>query len=1072
MGLWLGCTLLATTCLGSPPPVITVQPSSTSVYKKDTASFAVVASSGTSLSYQWYFNGGSVSGGTDSTLTIPNVSTANAGTYYVKVTNAGGTVPSAPATLTVLDHAPVANNDSYTTAENVTLTIAAPGVLANDTDQDGDTLTAVLMTSVSHGTLTLNSTGGFTYKPVTNYYGSDSFTYKANDGTTTSSAATVSLTVTYVDRPPVASNQTVTVLENTATNLVLTATDVDSSNLVYAILARPTNGALGTLNSQSGAVTYLPATNAFGSDSFTFTAFDGSLYATGLVAVTITHVHQVPVAWMPATVTATQDIARVFSTANGNAISISAPDSGANPIELTLWATNGVATLNGTGGLAFTAGDGVADTNMTFRGSLMNLNAALSGLSFATGTHFNGNATLTIKAVDDTLTALNYDTNLAGHYTFDVTNTAATLAQNNSPTAGNNGQLNGSFQAVADPMRGNVLRLNGTNSNSYMKITGLLGQPASVTLAAWVNLTTPANGGSEVISLGESAALILDASGYLAGYFYNGNTVKIVPYSATLAGAGWHHVAYTFDTVAKYQSLYLDGAKVASQWVGGQQISYTLGSDSYIGVNALANANHFTGMLDEARIYTRALATNEIATLAGDLHLCTTNTSLLYFIPVPVALSQNLTNAMNAALPITLSTAFAVPPVTNYTVVTSPAHGTFSGTGPNLLYQPTPNYSGADSFRFVADNGSQTSDPATVFITLLAPPAITTQPQSSLVLTGQTAVFFVGADGYAPLSYQWQFNGANLAGSTLSTLTLTNVQVANAGDYTAVVTDIAGSTTSAVATLVAVVPPVITLQPTSQTLGVGTNPDGVTATFSVAATSAAPISYQWAYNGANIPLATSATLTLTNVQTNNSGTYSVVLTNLAGAVTSSPAVLVVVDLALPAVCTLSASNITARSGTLNATVTPQGSATACCFQYGLTTAYGLSSATNFLASGSTPVALSLPIASLAPGTLYHYRVTASNSGGVAFGQDATMTTLSPGPIQLTGILSSAGGNMVLSAAGTPGMTLTVICSTNLALPLSNWAVVGTTTEATPGEYRFTDPQPATNPVCYFRVFVP
>ena len=77
-------------------------------------------------------------------------------------------------------------------------------MLGNDTDVDGDTLTAVLVSGPAHGTLTLNADGSFTYTPDANYNGSDSFTYKANDGSADSNVATVSLTVSAVNDAPVA----------------------------------------------------------------------------------------------------------------------------------------------------------------------------------------------------------------------------------------------------------------------------------------------------------------------------------------------------------------------------------------------------------------------------------------------------------------------------------------------------------------------------------------------------------------------------------------------------------------------------------------------------------------------------------------------------------------------------------------------------------------------------------------------------------------------------------------------------------------------------------------------------
>src|SRR5439155_1746673 len=116
-------------------------------------------------------------------------------------TTSGGIVT---VTLTVnpQNDAPVALDDSFTTAEDTTLNVAAPGVLANDTDVDGDSLSAVLMSQPTHGSLTLNSNGSFSYTPAANYNATDSFTYKANDGQADSGIATVSITVTPVnDRP-------------------------------------------------------------------------------------------------------------------------------------------------------------------------------------------------------------------------------------------------------------------------------------------------------------------------------------------------------------------------------------------------------------------------------------------------------------------------------------------------------------------------------------------------------------------------------------------------------------------------------------------------------------------------------------------------------------------------------------------------------------------------------------------------------------------------------------------------------------------------------------------------------
>lgn len=115
----------------------------------------------------------------------------NSGVYSMAVDN---------VVVTSLDinPAPVAVNDSYSTSANTPLNQVAPGVLSNDSAPAGTTLTARLVNGPSHGTLTLNSNGSFVYTPLANYVGSDSFTYLANDGTTSSNTATVTVSVAAV----------------------------------------------------------------------------------------------------------------------------------------------------------------------------------------------------------------------------------------------------------------------------------------------------------------------------------------------------------------------------------------------------------------------------------------------------------------------------------------------------------------------------------------------------------------------------------------------------------------------------------------------------------------------------------------------------------------------------------------------------------------------------------------------------------------------------------------------------------------------------------------------------------
>ncbi len=186
---------------------------------------------------------------------------------------------------------PVAIDDAYATDEDTVLTVVAPGVLDNDSDDDGDPLSAALSSSPVNGNVTLNSDGSFTYTPDPNFHGIDPFTYTADDGFATSNVATVTITVNPVNDPPIAvDDATYAVDEDIA--LIVSApgvlgndSDVDGDSLTAALATGPSDGTLG-LNSD-GAFTYTPGPEFNGTDTFTYTANDGTL-ASNVATVTIT----------------------------------------------------------------------------------------------------------------------------------------------------------------------------------------------------------------------------------------------------------------------------------------------------------------------------------------------------------------------------------------------------------------------------------------------------------------------------------------------------------------------------------------------------------------------------------------------------------------------------------------------------------------------------------------------------------------------------------------------------------------------------------------------------------------
>src|SRR5206468_1901101 len=127
-------------------------------------------------------------------------------TYQANDGQADSAIATVSITVTGVNDAPVSVNDSYTTAEDTTLNVVAAGVLSNDSDVDGDTLSALLVSGPANGSLTLNTNGIFCSTPLPTYKGTDSFTYQANDGQADSAIATVRITITGVNDAPVAVN--------------------------------------------------------------------------------------------------------------------------------------------------------------------------------------------------------------------------------------------------------------------------------------------------------------------------------------------------------------------------------------------------------------------------------------------------------------------------------------------------------------------------------------------------------------------------------------------------------------------------------------------------------------------------------------------------------------------------------------------------------------------------------------------------------------------------------------------------------------------------------------------------
>ena len=202
-------------------------------------------------------------------------------TFIYKATDGSADSNGATVTITInsVNDAPVTTNQSAATNEDT-----AVDITLTSTDVDGDTIIYSIVSDVSNGTTSLSG-ATVTYTPTANWNGSDTFTFKANDGTVDSNTATLTITVAAVNDAPATTNVSTTTAYETATNITLSGTDIDGDTLTYSIVSDVSNGS----TSLSGStVSYTPNSTWSGTDTFTYKANDGTADSnTATVTITV-----------------------------------------------------------------------------------------------------------------------------------------------------------------------------------------------------------------------------------------------------------------------------------------------------------------------------------------------------------------------------------------------------------------------------------------------------------------------------------------------------------------------------------------------------------------------------------------------------------------------------------------------------------------------------------------------------------------------------------------------------------------------------------------------------------------
>ncbi|NQE34158.1 Ig-like domain-containing protein [Microcoleus asticus] len=206
---------------------------------------------------------------------IPNPGFVGTDTFTYSVSDGAATVP-ATVNINVTNSLPTANPDSYSLSAGTVLSVTVPGVLANDSDADFDTLTAAVAANPTKGSIALNKDGSFTYTPNAGFSGTDTFTYTVSDGIVNSTPATVTVNVN--NNPPTANSDSYTTAFNSSLNVtglgvLINDTDPENDPLTAILVTNPATGSIA-LNA-NGSFTYTPNAGFAGTDSFTYKANDG-----------------------------------------------------------------------------------------------------------------------------------------------------------------------------------------------------------------------------------------------------------------------------------------------------------------------------------------------------------------------------------------------------------------------------------------------------------------------------------------------------------------------------------------------------------------------------------------------------------------------------------------------------------------------------------------------------------------------------------------------------------------------------------------------------------------------------
>jgi len=607
---------------------------------------------------------------------------------------------------TIPNSSPFAVADAYSTNENSPLVVLSAGVLANDSDADSHPLAASLVAGPAHGSLTLNAGGGFTYTSATGFFGTDSFTYRANDGTADSNSATVTLTVREVVPAPVAVADSYVIDQNTALEVptigvLSNDSDLRGRPLTATLAAAPAHGALEL--SPDGTFIYTPAVDYFGTDSFTYQAHNGVL-GSPPATVTLVVTEVVPPPAAAADFHVTNEGSPLVVTAPGLLGNDSDPNSRPLTALLDSGPAHGTLLLETNGGFSYTPAAGFYGTD-----------------SFTYRSH-NGSSASPAATVSLTVNEV-IPVPVALADSFSTSENAALTVPAAGVLANDSDARSRPLTAVleADPAHGSVI-LNSDGSFTYTPSIGFFGTDSFIyhanngvldsgiaTVTITVNEVIPAPvAASDAYSTDQNTPLVVPAAGVLA----NDTDPRSRPLTAVLDQGPVHGV---LDLDADGGFTYTP----AENFFGTDFFTYHANNGSR---DSAAVTVELTLTVDGVQPKSIALADSYSIPEGGTLAIA----------PAAGVLAND-TDANSAPLTAVLDA--------------SPAHGSLTlDPDGGFSYSPSGSYFGSDSFTYHAHNGTSDSNITTVSLTIteVIPPPVAVADEYS---TDEDAVLVIPAAG-------------------------------------------------------------------------------------------------------------------------------------------------------------------------------------------------------------------------------------------------------------------------------------------------------------------------------------